>query len=129
MLGHLRHQTALLLAEPRRARRLDRRLPGAVRRRARRLRRRHRPPPPGPPTTGWEDDHVSAYASVHPWEDWAETFAHYVHIRDTIQTAGAFGIRMADPEVDGARVPVGAASPRAVPDDTDFDAIVSRGCP
>ena len=81
------------------------------------------------PTTGWEDDHVSAYASVHPWEDWAETFAHYVHIRDTIQTAGAFGIRMADPEVDGARVPVGAASPRAVPDDTDSTRSSPPGCP
>lgn len=43
---------------------------------------------------GWENDHVSAYATMHPWEDWAETFAHYLHIRDTLQTAAAFGMRV-----------------------------------
>ena len=36
--------------------------------------------------------YVSAYATMHPWEDWAETFAHYLHIRDTLQTAAAFGV-------------------------------------
>ena len=29
---------------------------------------------------------------MHPAEDWAETFAHYLHIRDTIDTAAAFGL-------------------------------------
>ena len=38
---------------------------------------------------------VSAYATMHPWEDWAETFAHYLHIWDTLQTAGAFGVQRA----------------------------------
>ncbi len=38
------------------------------------------------------------YATMHPWEDWAETFAHYLHIRDTLQTAGAFGLLVAGPE-------------------------------
>lgn len=41
---------------------------------------------------GWQDRHVSAYATMHPWEDWAETFAHYLHIRDTLQTAAAYGM-------------------------------------
>jgi hypothetical protein len=40
----------------------------------------------------WADRHVSAYAASHPWEDWAETFAHYLHIRDTLQTAATFGL-------------------------------------
>ena len=40
---------------------------------------------------GWEDDYVSSYATMHPAEDWAETFAHYLHIRDTLDTAAAFG--------------------------------------
>lgn len=40
---------------------------------------------------GWEDDYVSPYATMHPAEDWAETFAHYLHIRDTLDTAAAFG--------------------------------------
>ena len=33
---------------------------------------------------------MSSYATMHPAEDWAETFAHYLHIRDTIDTAAAF---------------------------------------
>ena len=40
---------------------------------------------------GWEDNYVSTYATMHPAEDWAETFAHYLHIRDTLDTAAAFG--------------------------------------
>ncbi|MGW4371669.1 zinc-binding metallopeptidase family protein [Nocardia takedensis] len=41
---------------------------------------------------GWEATYVSSYATMHPAEDWAETFAHYLHIRDTLDTAAAFGI-------------------------------------
>ncbi|MBJ8347345.1 putative zinc-binding metallopeptidase [Antrihabitans sp. YC2-6] len=40
---------------------------------------------------GWERTFVSSYATMHPSEDWAETFAHYLHIRDTVDTAAAFG--------------------------------------
>lgn len=43
---------------------------------------------------GWPDHFVSAYASAHPWEDWAETWAHYLHICDTLETAFAFGLRI-----------------------------------
>jgi hypothetical protein len=38
--------------------------------------------------------HISAYASSHPHEDWAETFAHYLHMIDTLETAYAFGLRI-----------------------------------
>jgi hypothetical protein len=31
---------------------------------------------------------------MHPWEDWAETWAHYLHILDTLETAYAFGLRV-----------------------------------
>ena len=41
---------------------------------------------------GWESDYVSSYATMHPAEDWAETFAHYLHIRDTLDTSAAFGM-------------------------------------
>ncbi|MGF6230436.1 hypothetical protein QFZ27_004391 [Inquilinus ginsengisoli] len=41
---------------------------------------------------GWQQGFVSAYATAHPWEDWAETWAHYLHIVDTLEIAGAFGI-------------------------------------
>jgi hypothetical protein len=44
----------------------------------------------GPPD-GWEQHFVSSYATMHPAEDWAETFAHYLHIRDTLDTSAAFG--------------------------------------
>jgi hypothetical protein len=37
-------------------------------------------------------DYISAYASSHPWEDWAETFAHYLHMIDTLETAQHFGL-------------------------------------
>jgi hypothetical protein len=42
----------------------------------------------------WQQNFVSAYASAHPWEDFAETWAHYLHIIDTLETAGAFGLRV-----------------------------------
>jgi hypothetical protein len=41
------------------------------------------------PSPDWQDRFVSAYASVHPWEDWAETWAHYLHMIDTLETAAA----------------------------------------
>jgi hypothetical protein len=44
------------------------------------------------PSPGWQQQHVSAYASVHPWEDWAETWAHYLHMVDTLDTALSFGL-------------------------------------
>lgn len=43
----------------------------------------------------WQAAHVSPYATMHPWEDWAETWAHYLHIVDTLEMASAFGIRIA----------------------------------
>ncbi|MGO4157165.1 zinc-binding metallopeptidase family protein [Cupriavidus sp. YAF13] len=43
---------------------------------------------------GWEQNYVSAYAATHPWEDWAETWAHYLHIVDTVDTAAACGLAL-----------------------------------
>jgi hypothetical protein len=45
----------------------------------------------GPPPQWW-DRFVSAYASMHPWEDWAETWAHYLHMVEGIDTARAYGL-------------------------------------
>ncbi len=47
----------------------------------------------------WEQSYISAYASSHPMEDWAECFAHYLHIQDALETAIAQGI-MPLPQVD-----------------------------
>lgn len=40
---------------------------------------------------GWSDRFISSYATMHPWEDWAETWAHYLHLTDTLETAEAAG--------------------------------------
>jgi hypothetical protein len=46
------------------------------------------------PAPDWQTSFISAYASAHPWEDFAETWAHYLHIVDTLETASAFGLRI-----------------------------------
>jgi hypothetical protein len=48
----------------------------------------------GPPAD-WRQRFVSTYATAHPWEDFAETWAHYLHIVDALETAGAFGVTVA----------------------------------
>src|SRR6202142_3440865 len=40
----------------------------------------------------WQDSYISAYATAHPWEDWAETWAHFLHIYDTLEVANDFGL-------------------------------------
>ncbi len=45
---------------------------------------------------------------MHPWEDWAETFAQYLHLHDAAQTARAFGLRVADEPAPDPDAPLGA---------------------
>jgi hypothetical protein len=52
----------------------------------------------GPPAD-WAQHYVSTYASTHPWEDWAETWAHYLHMVDTLGTAMRFGLDAEDVEL------------------------------
>ena len=40
----------------------------------------------------WQDNYISPYATMHPWEDWAETWAHYLHIQDALEVAADFGL-------------------------------------
>jgi hypothetical protein len=47
----------------------------------------------GPPKD-WNSRFISTYASTHPWEDWAETWAHYLHMTDTLETAAACGLSL-----------------------------------
>lgn len=51
----------------------------------------------------WNQRFVSAYASSHPWEDWAETWAHYLHLVDTLDTARSFGLDAEHVELDYER--------------------------
>jgi hypothetical protein len=46
------------------------------------------------PASDWSERYVTAYASAHAWEDFAETWAHYFHMIDTLETAAAFGVRL-----------------------------------
>ena len=95
MLGHLRHETGhyywTVLVEPSPSR--FRELFGDERADyAEALQRHYSSPAP----VGWEQEYVSTYATAHPWEDWAESFAHYLHIRDTLQTAAAYEMQVRD---------------------------------
>ncbi|MTD17298.1 hypothetical protein GIS00_25535 [Nakamurella sp. YIM 132087] len=67
---------------------------------------------------GWEETYVSSYATMHPAEDWAETFAHYLHIRDTLDTAAAF-----------AMAPAGATLDRPNAGAAGFDRIIELWVP
>lgn len=126
-LGHFRHETghwtwALLAAEDGdfagrfRGRFGDERTPYAAA-----LERHYASGPP----TDWPAAHVSAYASAHPWEDWAETWAHYLHMVDTLETQQSFA-RVGAPAGSAARdvsLPFATGfGPEA--GGTDFDAIV-----
>lgn len=59
----------------------------------------------------WRERFVSAYATSHAWEDFAETFAHYLHIVDTLETAQAFGLKVR---------PHGVAQAEALRAEVDF---------
>jgi len=48
----------------------------------------------------WQAGHVSAYATSHPWEDWAETWAHYLHMVDLMETAASYRTRVVVPGSD-----------------------------
>jgi hypothetical protein len=49
----------------------------------------------------WADTFISEYATMHPWEDFAECFAHYLHITGTLATAAAAGVTLSSDRVAG----------------------------
>ncbi|MBO6634392.1 MAG: putative zinc-binding peptidase [Parvibaculum sp.] len=72
---------------------------------------------------GWQDSHVSAYATAHAWEDFAETWAHYLHIADTLETAGALGLRTRPQVSEGQETDFRSGDP------DDFDALMAAWIP
>jgi len=58
----------------------------------------------GPPAD-WPSRFVSSYASMHPWEDWAESWAHLLHMMDTLETARSFGLALQPKPVGGRPEP------------------------
>ncbi len=58
----------------------------------------------------WKTSYISTYATMHPHEDFAETWAHLLHIYDTVDSAVSHGL------IDADRV-AGAADVRALVQD------------
>jgi len=64
----------------------------------------------GPPRD-WADYFISGYASAHPWEDWAESWAHLLHMIDALETAQFIGLSIKpalreDPSLKIAAIPL-----------------------
>jgi hypothetical protein len=57
----------------------------------------------------WPERFVSAYASAHPWEDWAESWAHYLHMLDALETARACGMSLRPKRSDEPSMPAAPA--------------------
>lgn len=99
LLGHLRHEVAHYLqyrwidGNPELSQRCEQVFGDASQDYAQALKRHYQDGPPN----GWAERHVSAYASAHPWEDWAETCAHWLLIVDAVNTAAAWGLRLRGP--------------------------------
>ena len=77
------------------------------------------------PAPDWQQGFVSAYASAHPWEDWAETWAQYLHMADALETVQAVGLeltpsRLDDPTLEQRANPGSAES---------FDSMLARWFP
>jgi len=74
----------------------------------------------------WQERFVSQYASSHPWEDWAETWAHYLHMVDLLETAASYDTRLRiagqELEIEEVVTPREAGHP-------DFDALVEQWVP
>ena len=71
---------------------------------------------------GWEQEYISAYAASHPWEDWAETWAHYLQIVEGLETCESMGIHVRHMALPLERLPVAAgALPAALGPATDDD--------
>ncbi|MDB5233191.1 MAG: hypothetical protein JWR44_184, partial [Hymenobacter sp.] len=81
----------------------------------------------GPPAD-WREHFISAYATTHPWEDWAETWAHYLHIIDTVQTASSFGVRVR-PQVSEPEDRLTAQITEDPYESENFDAIMKQWLP
>ena len=74
----------------------------------------------------WQQEFVSEYASAHPWEDWAETWAHYLHMTDTLETALTCGVTLKPRRKDEPRLKPHALLPHET---NDFDQLIERWFP
>jgi len=128
LLGHLRHEIAhyywdALLAHPARLQRFRELFGDETRDYAAALETYYQKGAPA----DWQDHHLSAYATAHPWEDWAETSAHYFHMLDTVETAASFGMALRPKHPDAKAM---TADPRTIPSgEGSFDRILENWLP
>lgn len=80
----------------------------------------------GPPAD-WATRFITGYASSHPWEDWAESCAHYFHMVDTLETAAGFGLSLRPRHPDAGSMTVDACPPEPAAD--RFDGIIEAWAP
>ncbi len=74
----------------------------------------------------WPSRFVSAYASSHPWEDWAESWAHYLHMADTVETAADSGLVLKPRRADEPALP---KAPVAAAGALPFDQMIASWFP
>jgi hypothetical protein len=75
----------------------------------------------GPPAN-WDQQFISAYASSHPWEDWAESWAHVLHMSDALETAQSMGLSIQPRRADEPSLP---KLPKALtPGNAAFDQLI-----
>jgi hypothetical protein len=75
----------------------------------------------------WQERFISAYASAHPLEDWAETWTHYLHMVDTVETAGACGISLQPRRADEPSLR--RVAPFVIAEDTPFERLIDSWFP
>ena len=68
----------------------------------------------------WQARFVSLYASMHAWEDWAETWAHYLHMTDALETAASCGMSLKPRRTDEPVLSPGSGRPES------FDQMIQR---
>jgi hypothetical protein len=79
------------------------------------------------PVADWRDRFISAYASAHPLEDWAETWSHYLHMVDTLETAAACGVSLQPRRSDEPSL--SRVSPFVVSPDAPFERLIDSWFP
>jgi hypothetical protein len=79
------------------------------------------------PRADWQGGYISAYASAHPLEDWAETWAHYLHMVDTLETTAACGVSLQPRRADEPSL--SRVSPYVVSPDAPFSQLIDSWYP
>jgi len=79
------------------------------------------------PRPMWQEQFVSSYATAHPWEDWAESWAHFLHMFDALETANAAGLSLRPPRADEPVIVPSATSADVL--FSSFDDMIARWLP